>query len=47
MNIDCSRKEDEINSLVRKEFNLPDRMGVYTVNFNAIRKDDASRKRKV
>lgn len=46
LNMDPGRKEDEIDELVRKEFNIPDRMGAYTINFNTIRKDDVSKKRK-
>ena len=46
-NMDEGKKEDEIDVNVRKDFNLPEKMGIYTVNFSAIRKDDAARKRKI
>jgi hypothetical protein len=38
-------KPDEIPDDIRKEFDLPKQMDDYEVNFNHIRKHDASKKR--
>lgn len=39
------RNEDEIPEHLRKAFHIPKKMGVYEVDFQAIRKDDISAKR--
>ena len=39
------RNEDEIPQNLRKAFDIPEKMGVYEVDFQAIRKDDHSYKR--
>ena len=38
-------KPDEIPVNIRKEFDLPKQMEIYEVNFNQVRKFDASKKR--
>ena len=39
------RNEDEIPDNLRKQFHIPKKMGVYEVDFQAIRKDDIFSKR--
>ena len=39
------KNEDEIPEHVRRAFQIPKKMGVYEIDFQAIRKDDISYKR--
>lgn len=45
MNAPDERNEDEIPDNLRKQFQIPKKMGVYVVDFQAIRKDDIFSKR--
>ena len=36
---------DEIPGDIRREFNLPEKMGIFEINFSQVRKDDISRKK--
>jgi hypothetical protein len=37
--------EDEIPSLIRKKYGLPDKLGMYEIDYNKLRNDDISYKK--